>query len=68
MRDKTMNTLLDTLQSCRDFGPSDSKDKVCGLLNIVSPRSEVEALTVNYDESVGQVYADTVLVANYTYG
>jgi hypothetical protein len=61
LRDKDRYSLLETLQHFREFECTDPRDKVYGLLNIVSPRSEVEALGVDYRKSVDQVYADTVL-------
>jgi hypothetical protein len=67
MRMKKMDTLLVSLQNFREFEASDPRDKVYGLLNLVSPRSEVEALEVDYNKSVGQVYADTVLLMTQVY-
>ncbi|CAN9100710.1 unnamed protein product [Alternaria alternata] len=62
MRDKIMYHLLDALDRFRvGFQATDPKDKVYGLLNLVSPRFEVDALDINYSKSVGEVYADTVL-------
>ena len=62
MRDKDMYPLLEALAHFRESEASNPRDKVYGLLNLVSPRCEVEALNVDYDKSVGEVYADTVLV------
>jgi hypothetical protein len=56
-----MDTLLGTLQGFREFVASDPRDKVYGLLNLISPESERNIIDVDYDKSVGQVYADTVL-------
>jgi hypothetical protein len=53
--------LLDVLRSYRDFESTDPKDKVYGLLNLVEPKSEVEALKLDYSKSFGEVYADTVI-------
>lgn len=62
MRDKIMYHLLDALDRFRvGFQATDPKDKVYGLLNLVSPKFEVDALDINYSKSVGEIYADTVL-------
>ena len=61
LRDKSMYHLLDALDHFRMFEASNNRDKVYGLLNIVSPRCEVDALGVDYAKSIGEVYADTVL-------
>jgi hypothetical protein len=53
--------LLDVLRSYRDFESTDPKDKVYGLMNLVAPKCEAEALKIDYDKSFGEVYADTVL-------
>ncbi|KAF2689807.1 HET-domain-containing protein [Lentithecium fluviatile CBS 122367] len=53
--------LLDVLLSYRDFESTNPKDKVYGVLNLVAPYVEVEALKLDYKKSVGEVYADTVL-------
>jgi hypothetical protein len=63
MGEKVTYRLLDALECFRDgFWASDPRGKVYGLLELVSSRFEVEALSVSYSKSVGQVYADTVLV------
>jgi len=67
LRDKDNYHLLDALQHFRESESSDPRDKVYGLLNIVSPRSEVETLGVSYEKCVGQVYADTVLTVIQLY-
>jgi hypothetical protein len=59
--EKSTDTLLSTLQRFREFEASEPKDKVYGLLNLISPESERDIIDVDYDKSVGQVYADTVL-------
>lgn len=62
MRDKVMHHLLNALDIFRTgFQASDPRDKVYGLLNLISPRLEVDALNLDYSKSVGEVYADTVL-------
>jgi hypothetical protein len=61
MRNKIARGLVRSLLSKRSFKASDPRDKVYGLLNLVSPRRKVEALSVNYSKTVGQVYADTAL-------
>jgi hypothetical protein len=58
--EKGRYSLLDTLQAYRDFDASDDRDKVYGLLNLVLPKTELEALTVDYSKDVAAVYADTV--------
>lgn len=67
LRDKDNYHLLEALQHFRESESSDPRDKVYGLLNIVSPRSEVETLGVSYEKCVGQVYADTVLTVIQLY-
>jgi hypothetical protein len=62
MCDQTTYTLVELLHAFRSFEATDPRDKVYGLLNLISSRSEREAIEVNYDKSVGQVYADTALV------
>jgi hypothetical protein len=59
--------LLEALQRFRHFECTDRRGKVYGLSNIVSPRSEVEALGIDYKKSVDQVYADTVLAVIQVY-
>ena len=61
VRDKKRYPLLETLQNFREFDASDPRDKVYGLLNLVSLRTEIEGLKVDYSKSVAQVFADTVL-------
>ncbi|KAF1836701.1 HET-domain-containing protein [Decorospora gaudefroyi] len=68
MRDKERYHLLEALDHFRGgFQASNPKDKVYGLLSLVSPRIEVDALNVNYNKSVGEVYADTALVVIQLY-
>jgi hypothetical protein len=55
-------TLLELFRSLRGFQASDPRDKVYGVLNLISLRAEREAIEVDYSKTVGQVYADTVLV------
>jgi hypothetical protein len=59
-RNETKN-LLWTLQSGCEFMSTDPKDKVYGLLSLVSPRAEADTIIVDYTKSVGAVYADTVV-------
>ena len=62
MSEESTYPLLEALQAFCGSESSDPIDKVYGLVNIVSPRSEVEALGVDYTKGVDEVYADTVLV------
>jgi hypothetical protein len=52
--------LLDVLDDFRGRECGDLKDKVYGLLGLVALK-EAEAIQVDYNKSVGEVYADTVL-------
>jgi hypothetical protein len=61
-KDPGANKLLTNLYVFQSFKASDPRDKVYGLLNLIWPISERDAIEVNYAKSVGQVYADTVLV------
>ncbi|USP74030.1 hypothetical protein yc1106_01304 [Curvularia clavata] len=61
LRDKDLYPLLIALFNFRDFESTDPRDKVYGLLNLLKNQSEVDALGLSYDKSVGEVYADTVL-------
>ncbi|OAG09459.1 uncharacterized protein CC84DRAFT_1082351 [Paraphaeosphaeria sporulosa] len=63
MCDTTADNLLDILHSCCEFKSTDAKDRVYGLLSLVDPRAEVEGIDIDYNKSVGAVFADTV-VAN----
>jgi hypothetical protein len=61
-KDLGTTTLLENLFNFRRFEASDPRDKVYGLSNLIWPISERDAIEVNYAKSIGQVYADTVLV------
>ncbi|KAH7391166.1 heterokaryon incompatibility protein-domain-containing protein [Phaeosphaeria sp. MPI-PUGE-AT-0046c] len=61
MFQKQEGDLLWTLQSVCEFKSSDPKDKVYGILSLVSPREEAQAIDIDYGKSVGAVYADTVM-------
>ncbi|KAJ4299110.1 hypothetical protein N0V90_004354 [Kalmusia sp. IMI 367209] len=61
MCDNMANNLLGILHSCCEFQSTDPKDKVYGLLSLVHPRAEVEGIDVDYNKSIGAVFADTVL-------
>lgn len=50
---------LDALAGCRHFISKDPRDKVYGVVSFAQPR-EAEALRLDYDKSVGEVYGDTV--------
>jgi hypothetical protein len=52
--------LLEVLQDFRERDCTDPKDKVYGLLGLVAP-DEAKFIHVDYNKSVGEVYADTVL-------
>ncbi|KAH7381259.1 heterokaryon incompatibility protein-domain-containing protein [Phaeosphaeria sp. MPI-PUGE-AT-0046c] len=52
--------LLEVLRDFRERQSTDPRDKVYGLLSLAAPR-EAAAVEVDYDKSVGQVYATTVL-------
>lgn len=54
-------SLLDAMQAYSKFGATNLRDKVYGLLNLITIKSEVEALNVNYNKTVAEVYADTAL-------
>jgi hypothetical protein len=56
------NLLLWTLYDGCEFESTDPKDKVYGLLSLVSPRVEAEGIDIDYNKSVGAVFADTVVV------
>lgn len=60
-------TLLETLGVYHGWEATDPRDKVYGLLSMVTPESEVEALHVDYNKLVGQVYADTTLATIRTH-
>jgi hypothetical protein len=53
--------LLLSLNGYRIWEATDPRDKVYGLLNLVTSKPEVEAMQIDYRKSVAQVYADTVL-------
>jgi hypothetical protein len=52
--------LLELLQDFRERNCTDPKDKVYGLLSLAAA-DEAKAIHVDYNKSVGEVYADTVL-------
>ncbi|KAL6705448.1 hypothetical protein ACN47E_006713 [Coniothyrium glycines] len=60
-RDMAAPSLLDVLRSYRYFEATDPRDKVYGLLGLVKSKTEVAAMRVDYNKSVGEVYTDTVL-------
>lgn len=51
--------LLEVLRDFRERDSTDPRDKVYGLLSLAKPQ-EAAAVDVDYEKSVGQVYADTV--------
>ncbi|OAK99899.1 HET-domain-containing protein [Phaeosphaeriaceae sp. SRC1lsM3a] len=55
-------SLLEVLQFFREFKATDPRDRVYGLLNLVTEKREIEALKVDYNKTRAQVYADTTLV------
>jgi hypothetical protein len=55
----TQLSLLDALRNFRERNATDPRDKVYGLLSLVTPK-EAATVPVNYNSSVGQVYAGTV--------
>jgi hypothetical protein len=61
MYNNKKQNLLWTLQSGCEFESTDPRDKVYGLLSMVSPRAEAESIDIDYNKSVGAVYADTVV-------
>ncbi|KAH7078099.1 heterokaryon incompatibility protein-domain-containing protein [Paraphoma chrysanthemicola] len=67
MNDRVGTDLLTTLDGGRGFYSTDPRDKVYGIMNVVSPKSEAENIVVDYDKSVAEVYADTVLAIIRSY-
>ncbi|KAH7068336.1 heterokaryon incompatibility protein-domain-containing protein [Paraphoma chrysanthemicola] len=66
--DPVLRNFLDTLQFSRKFDSTDPKDKVYAILNLVSPRPELDGFEVRYDKSVGEVFANTaVFIMNKTW-
>lgn len=59
--------LLEQLRSHREWKATDPRDMVYGLLSLVVPESEAEALQPDYAMSLGQVFADTVLTTIHLY-
>ncbi|CAI4213112.1 unnamed protein product [Parascedosporium putredinis] len=51
--------LLNTLMSCRHFDATDPRDKVYGILGMVSPRSSWKLLA-DYSREIVDVYSDVV--------
>jgi hypothetical protein len=56
------DSLLGTLRSHREWKSSNPRDMVYGLLSLVEPQAETEALKPDYNKTEGDVFADTVLV------
>ncbi|KAH7079878.1 hypothetical protein BKA63DRAFT_530943 [Paraphoma chrysanthemicola] len=54
-------SLVDLLDNCYQFGASNPRDKVYGVLSIAYPREETQRLCVDYDKSVGEIHADAVV-------
>jgi hypothetical protein len=54
--------LLELLQDFRERNCTDQRDKVYGLLSLAVP-DDAQAIRVDYNKSVGEVYADTVLAS-----
>jgi hypothetical protein len=52
--------LFELLQDFRERNCTDPRDKVYGLLSLAAP-DEAKAIHVDYNKSVGEVYADTAL-------
>jgi hypothetical protein len=59
--------LLEILRSHREWKSTNPRDMVYGLLSLVSPESEAEALKPDYDKTEGSVFADPVLVTIQLY-
>jgi hypothetical protein len=55
--------LSELLGRYRDWKATNPRDKVYGLLSLVKVEAEAEALQVDYNKSVAQVYADTTVAA-----
>jgi hypothetical protein len=53
--------LLELLNECTAFKVSNPRDRVYGILALVQPQEEAQALCVDYNKSVGEVYTDTVV-------
>jgi hypothetical protein len=62
MRGASYRPLLETLVQYHDMDSTNPRDKVYGLTSLMGTKKEVDALDLNYNKSVGEVYADTVLV------
>lgn len=45
------------LHNCCEFQSTDPRDRVHGLLSLVDPGAEVEAIDVDYNKSIGAVFA-----------
>ncbi|OAL07502.1 hypothetical protein IQ06DRAFT_289217 [Phaeosphaeriaceae sp. SRC1lsM3a] len=54
--------LLETLRSHREWESTDPRDLVYGLLSLVTPQIEAEAMRPDYNKAPADVFADTVLV------
>lgn len=53
--------LLMALHHYRSWEATDPRDKVYGLLNIITDKNQAEAVELDYNKSLSEVYADTVL-------
>lgn len=59
--------LLQTLDACCIFQATDPRDMVYGVLALVDAKEDVEALLVDYNKDVGEVYADVVIMEIRSY-
>ncbi|KAF2730694.1 HET-domain-containing protein, partial [Polyplosphaeria fusca] len=57
------NKFLDMLDIYKFFKATDPRDKVYGLLGLLSAMPETAVLTVDYQKPLSEVYADTALAA-----
>jgi len=61
MQQKPQN-LFDLLGSCSAFKATDSRDKVYGILALVEPKTEAQAVTISYESSAEDIFANVVVV------
>ncbi|KAH6878060.1 heterokaryon incompatibility protein-domain-containing protein [Alternaria rosae] len=54
-------SLLETLSDFRRFQSTDPKDKVYGLISLVSNEPDIGSIIPDYEKSVADVYAETAL-------
>jgi hypothetical protein len=60
-RERKLSGFIDLLDDCVTFEATNPRDRVYGLLALLEANKEAQALSVDYEKSFEEVYADTVV-------